>query len=136
MEQKNFLGAGIRFPMQVNPATGRVVMSEGEQSVKESLYLILMTQKGERFTRPEFGSRILSYTFMDTSVTMRNLMARDIQETILKQEPRILAATVNVYPRAEKECLMVDITYQMRENNTTGNMVFPFYLNAAKGETG
>lgn len=136
MEQKNFLGTGIRFPMQVNPTTGRVVMSEGEQSVKESLYLILMTQKGERFTRPEFGSRILSYTFMDTSATMRNLMARDIRETILKQEPRVVSADVEVYSRLEKECLMVDISYQLRDGNVTGNMVFPFYLNVSEEETG
>lgn len=136
MEQKNFLGTGIRFPMQVNPATGRIVMSEGEQSVKESLYLILMTQQGERFTRPEFGSKILSYTFMDTSATMMNLMARDIRETILKQEPRIVSAEVEVYPRLENECLMVDITYQVRESDGAGNMVFPFYLNVLEDKTG
>ena len=69
MKDNSFLGKGIKFPIEINPATGRFVLSEGNKSVKESVYLILMTQKRERWTRPDFGSRILSYTFMDTSAT-------------------------------------------------------------------
>ena len=60
MADKAFLGMGMKFPPQINPATGRFVVSTNEESVKESIYLILMTQKSERFLRPEFGSDLLS----------------------------------------------------------------------------
>jgi hypothetical protein len=129
MDDKAYLGSGIKFPMQVNKATGRVVMSDREVSVKESVYIILMTQRGERFTRLDFGSRIMSYTFMDTSVTRINMMAREIEKTILEQEPRIAQVDVDVEPRLDKGCLIVNIGYILAEGHTRDSVVFPFYLN-------
>jgi hypothetical protein len=129
MDDKAYLGSGIKFPMQVNKATGRVVMSSKEVSVKESVYIILMTQRGERFTRLDFGSRIMSYTFMDTSVTRINMMAREIERTILEQEPRIAQVDVDVEPRLDKGCLIINIGYILVQGHTRDSVVFPFYLN-------
>ena len=130
MEDKAYLGKGIKFPLQINQATGRFVMAEKEESVKESVYIILMTQKEERFTRPDFGSNILSYTFMDTSVTRINVMARELEETILEQEPRISEVDVSIDPQLDKGCLIINIVYTIAESNTQDNLVFPFYLYA------
>ncbi len=130
MEDKAYLGKGIKFPLQINQATGRFVMAEKEESVKESVYIILMTQKEERFTRPDFGSNILSYTFMDTSVTRINMMARELEETILEQEPRISEVDVSINPQLDKGCLIINIVYTIAESNTQDNLVFPFYLYA------
>ena len=130
MEDKAYLGKGIKFPLQINQATGRFVMAEKEESVKESVYIILMTQKEERFTRPDFGSNILSYTFMDTSVTRINMMARELEETILEQEPRISGVDVSIDPQLDKGCLIINIVYTIAESNTQDNLVFPFYLYA------
>lgn len=126
---KAYLGSGLKFPLQVNKATGRAVMSHAEQSVKESVYIILMTQKGERFARRDFGSRLLSYTFMDTSVTRINMMTREIERTILEQEPRISDVDVEVEPKLDKGCLIVNIHYTIAADHTSGSLVFPFYLN-------
>lgn len=135
MEDRAYLGKGIKFPLQINKATGRFVMAQEEESVKESIYIILMTQKEERFTRPDFGSRILSYTFMDTSVTRINMMARELEETILEQEPRVSEVDVSVDPQLERGCLIINIKYTIAESNTQDNLVFPFYLYAeAEGE--
>ena len=130
MEDKAYLGKGIKFPLQINQATGRFVMAEKEESVKESVYIILMTQKEERFTRPDFGSNILAYTVMDTSVTRINMMARELEETILEQEPRISEVDVSVDPQLDKGCLIINIVYTIAESNTQDNLVFPFYLYA------
>ena len=135
MEDRAYLGKGIKFPLQINKATGRFVMAQEEESVKESIYIILMTQKEERFTRPDFGSRILSYTFMDTSVTRINMMARELEETILEQEPRVSEVDVSVDPQLERGCLIINIKYTIAESNTQDNLVFPFYLyTEAEGE--
>lgn len=128
MSQRDFLGQGIKFPIQVNKATGRFMMSTEEESVKESIYLILMTQKTERWVRPEFGSSILSYTFMDTSLTRINMMARELEDTILSQEPRISEVEVTVEPRLSQGCLILNLSYLIATSNTRDNLVFPFYL--------
>lgn len=136
MSERDFLGQGIKFPIQVNKATGRFLMATEEESVKESIYLILMTQKTERWVRPEFGSNILSYTFMDTSLTRINMMARELEDTILSQEPRISQVEVSVEPRLSQGCLIVNLSYLIATSNTRDNLVFPFYLySETEGQT-
>ena len=118
----------MKFPPQVNLATGRIVTSENQQSVKESIYLILMTQKTERLMRPEFGSRAAGYVFEETDPTMLNLMAGEFAADISVNEPRVENVNVNLDYSSKPGCLFVNIEYGIRGENVTENMVFPFYL--------
>lgn len=129
MPSNDFLGKGMKFPPQINKATGRFVTSDLEQSVKESVYIILMTAVGERIMRPDFGSNLASYSFMDVNATTVNLMRRNIVSQITRSEPRISEVTIEVDDRTRPGALLVDITYTIKETNTRDNLVFPFYLN-------
>lgn len=126
---QDFLGSGMKFPPKINPATGRFEVSSGEVSVKESVYLILMTQKTERWIRPDFGSSLMNYTFMDTNTTMLNMMSREIARDLMKQEPRISNVEVSIDANTKPGCLIIQIGYLIRETNVMDNLVFPFYLN-------
>lgn len=128
MEHESFLGTGMKFPPQINRTTGRFVTSDNLESIKESVYIILMTQKTERIFASEFGSRLLSYTFMDTNITALNIMARDLKDTILTQEPRISDVNIDISPDTAGGCLMVYIDYVIADSNAEDNLVFPFYL--------
>lgn len=128
MADKAFLGMGMKFPPQINPATGRFVVSTNEESVKESIYLILMTQKSERFLRPEFGSDLMSYTFMDINLTSVSILKRNITDQLLSQEPRIGDITIETDSTTKPGCLILNIGYTIIESNTRDNLVFPFYM--------
>lgn len=134
MNDRAFLGAGMKFPPQIDPGTGRFMVSEREQSVKESVYLILMTNQGERWLEPGFGSQMMSYTFMDTSPTMLRMMSDELRDLILRQEPRISNIDIDIDPEAKEGCLIVSIEYTVAATNSLENIVFPFYLNAAREE--
>lgn len=129
MEQ-SFLGTGVSFPLQIDPATGRFKMSVGKQSVKESIYLILMTQVTERIARPNFGTQTASYVFMDANLTELTIMKRDLATSIMRQEPRVTNVNIETEMQAQQGYIMVYIDYVLTETNTRDNMVFPFYLNA------
>lgn len=129
-EDKTFLGQGMKFPPQINPATGRFVTVSEEESVKESIYLILMTQQTERPLRPAFGSNIMSYTFMDINVANLNMIARTIREQVVSQEPRISEVHVKMEPGKQRGVILFSIIYTITSTNTKDNFVFPFYLNA------
>ncbi|MDC7295055.1 MULTISPECIES: GPW/gp25 family protein [unclassified Butyrivibrio] len=129
MEQ-TFLGTGVTFPIQIDPATGRFKMSAGKQSVKESVYLILMTQVTERLTRPSFGTRSASYVFMDMNLTELTIMKRELEESVLTQEPRISDVNITTEMQAQQGYILINIDYTLAETNQTDNMVFPFYMNA------
>ena len=126
----SFLGTGMKFPPAVDKATGRFMTVSEEESVKESIYLILMTQTSERLTRPEFGSDIMSYTFMDTGTTMLSIMKRDLTQTILAQEPRVSDVDITTELRDRQGMILVNIDYMVTSTNTPGNLVFPFYLDS------
>ena len=135
MSSKSFLGTGMKFPPQIDPGTGRFSLSSGAQSVRESVYLILMTQRGERWLEPEFGSRILSYTFLDISPTTVTLLTNELRALLLEQEPRISDVQVELDPETREGCLIFNLSYTITETNTRDNLVFPFYLHPGEGET-
>ncbi len=135
MAEKNFDGTGMKFPPQVNSATGRFALSQGMQSVKESVYLILMTGKTERMLRPSFGSRIAEYAFMDMTETRMTLLAGNLRSEILQQEPRISDLEISIEPVQEKGCLLVNISYIAKEEQKRDRLAVPFYLyEASAGE--
>ena len=93
MSDRAFLGTGMKFPPQIDPGTGRFAVSTREQSVRESVYLILMTHQGERWLEPGFGSRMgsnpsvmffstipLRYRYLNNTETEERLRARDLLE--------------------------------------------------------
>lgn len=128
MAEEKFLGTGMKFPPQINPTTGRFTCSSGKESIKESVYLILMTQKTERFMRPEFGSSVMGYVFAQMDATMLNLMAHEIEADIRRSEPRIEQVDIMMDQNSKPGCLFINIDYTIRGENTRENMVFPFYL--------
>ncbi len=127
---QTFLGTGVAFPPQIDPATGRFKMSVGPQSVKESIYLILMTQVTERLTRPSFGTETASYVFMDVSLTELTIMRRDLTNSILAQEPRISNVDITTDMQSQQGYILISIDYTLAATNQRDNLVFPFYLNA------
>ncbi|MBR5969445.1 MAG: GPW/gp25 family protein [Lachnospiraceae bacterium] len=131
---KRFLGTGMKFPPQIDPATGRFATSSEEESIRESVYLILMTQQSERLVRPEFGSGLLAYTFMDMNSGTFAMLSRELTEALSENEPRITNVRINLEPDDRLGRLLIDIHYTVRATHISDNLVFPFYLNAAEEE--
>jgi phage baseplate assembly protein W len=134
MDRNELTGRGMKFPPQIDEATGRFKTSTGAERIKESIYLILMTQKTERWIRPEYGSNIMNYTFLDTNSTMLNLMSMEITRDLTMNEPRIKNVEVGIDAASKEGYLLVSIDYTIREDNTRDNLVFPFYLNLEHDE--
>lgn len=128
MGNRPYLGTGMKFPPQINPATGRIVTASEIASVKESIYLILMTSKTERLTRPDFGSRINAYTFMDIGITQTNILQRELREMILTQEPRVSDVDINIEDQTRQGRLIINIDYEISATHQRDSMVFPYYL--------
>ena len=134
MDMFSNLGQSMKFPPQVDPATGRFVVSSGRDSVRESLYLILMTSVGERLMNPDFGTKMMNYTFMDTSLTMLNIFTSELRNTILEQETRIADVDINVDANSKEGALIINLNYYLVGSDFMDNFVFPFYLNNDSNE--
>lgn len=129
MAEKDYLGRGMKFPPQVNAATGRFVTVSEEDVVRQSLYLILTTQITERPLRPAFGSNLMGYSFMDINQSTVNLVTRMVTEQILRNEPRVEDVRVTADTQSRVGVVLFDISYTVSSTGTQDNLVFPFYLN-------
>ncbi|HSK74532.1 MAG TPA: GPW/gp25 family protein [Pyrinomonadaceae bacterium] len=93
-------GKGISFPPRVG-ADGRIVWSEGEANVRESIRVILMTELNERLYLPEFGGGLNRFLFEPNTATTRQLIRDRITKALNQWEARITVESVSVEPDAQ-----------------------------------
>jgi phage baseplate assembly protein W len=124
---KLFLGVGVSFPLQLDVAHA-VQRAEYEESVRQSILIILGTAPGERLMRPDFGCGIHDLVFENMSVATFGRVQQLVHESLLRLEPRIDVIDVDVRPDSESNVLLIDIEYEVRATNNAFNLVYPFYL--------
>jgi len=124
---KIFLGKGWQFPVAVDGG-GALAVAEYEESVRQSIWVVLGTAKGERVMRPDFGCGIYDMVFGVNSSTAASEAAEEVRDALVSFEPRIDVLNVEVSPGGDGEVLYVSIDYQVRATNTVFNLVYPFYL--------
>ncbi len=131
MTDADFLGRGWKFPVSIKD--GKIVSSEGYDSIRESIMIILGTAKGERVMRPDFGCGINELVFAPNNTSTATLITFYIKEALLKWEPRIELLNVNAEPdETEQNKLIITIDYMVKTTNTRDNLVYPFYLEKGK----
>lgn len=126
--QREYLGVGWKFPLQVTPG-GKIVQARYEQRIEESIYLILNTAKGERVMLPEFGCGIHDLVFAPNNAATLTVVVQTVREALVAYEPRIDVLDINVETAPEElNLLLIRINYRIRANNALGNLVYPFYI--------
>lgn len=90
-------GKGISFPPRIG-ADGRIVWSEGEENIRESIRVILMTELNERLYLPQFGGGLNRFLFEPNTATTRQLIRDRITKALNQWEPRITVDSVSVEP--------------------------------------
>ncbi len=125
---KPFLGVGWGFPVDLD-SKGRFTRAEYEESVRQSIWIILGTAKGERVMRPDFGCGIYDLVFEMNTASTAGRITQAVREALLLFEPRIDVLEVQVTPGGDSnEVLYINIDYQVRATNNVFNLVYPFYL--------
>ena len=125
---KDFLGIGWKFP----PGLDNNFMfkkSQYEEDIKEAIWIILFTSKGERIMRPDFGCDIHNFVFENISSAVLELIKQSITDALLMWEPRITLLEINVSIKdITSGLLIIEIKYIVNVTNNSFNLVYPFYL--------
>ena len=127
MDSKDFLGRGLKFPLQIDPRTGKLAMVSHEEDIAEAIGIIIHTTRGERVMRPEFGSNVSEYAFAPTAFSAKESIAFDIREQLLLQEPRIVDVEVSCQETTALGTIVINVDYTVRSTNNRYNKVYPFY---------
>lgn len=130
---REFLGKGWTFPIAVDERGG-ISLSQYEQKIRQSILLILMTAKGERVMRPDFGCGIHDLVFSVINSSTLTLIQSGVREALVLWEPRIEVLAVEISKeRLGDGILDIGIDYRIRQTNTEFNLVYPFYLLSKEG---
>jgi phage baseplate assembly protein W len=127
----DFPGRGWAFP--VHAEGGHIARAGAAEKIRQSILIILQTAQGERVMLPAFGCRINELVFGPGTATTCSLAELYVKRALDRWEPRIqlLQVTASVDP-LQRNCLLIDMTYQVNQHNQPSNLVYPFYLNKAQ----
>ena len=113
MEAALLYGKGMGFPPRVDPG-GRIVWSEGEDNIRESMRVILMTEPGERLRLPQFGAGLGRFLFEPNIVATHTLIKERINDALKRWEPRIRVEDIEVAAdRVDPQAAIAVITFRL-----------------------
>uniref|UniRef100_A0A832A844 Baseplate assembly protein n=1 Tax=Desulfacinum infernum TaxID=35837 RepID=A0A832A844_9BACT len=109
----------IGWPLLPVPdADGRLRYPSLEESVRQSIRIVLLTQPGELLMRPTFGAGLSRYVHEPNTLSTRRRIHDAVLEALEKWEPRILVDHVLVEAVADKpDRIRVEIVYRLRRTN-------------------
>jgi len=113
MDAARLYGQGMAFPPRVQP-DGSIAWSSGEDNIRQSIRIVLMTEPGERVHLPQFGAGIGRFLHEPNTVTTHTLIAERIRAALARWEARIRVDSVDVAAdRADPNAAIATITYRL-----------------------
>jgi len=129
MAGTDFLGLGWNFPIGLDDGGQIRLAGDGEDGVRQSIWVILGTSPGERQMRPDFGCGIHNMVFGVNNAATASAVAGAVREALTAWEPRIDVLDVYAAPDPSRPSrLLIEINYQVSSTNSRFNLVYPFYL--------
>lgn len=103
---------GWKFPVQVNKQTGKIETVEDNENIRQSIKVILGTQRFERKVVPTFGTDIRSFMFEVVDPIFVSTLKKSITSSLKLWEKHIEDLNVSVNASAGAVSVVkVDIDY-------------------------
>lgn len=113
MDGGQLYGRSMSFPPRVG-ADGRIVWSEGETNIRESIQIILQTAGTERIKLPGFGAGLNSLLFEPNTAATQFQIQDRITKSLQLWEPRISVTDVDVQQDpSDPQSAIATITYKL-----------------------
>jgi uncharacterized protein len=110
----------IGWPFLPVPQGGQLVFPTLEQSVRDSIRIILMTRPGEQLMRPRYGAGLQNFLDEGNTVALRAQIQTTIVQSLQNYENRITVDAVDVDPVAGAPAqVQVQIHYRLLRTNVS-----------------
>lgn len=109
-----------------NPLTNDVSLKFDEESVKESIKNLILTDKGERLMQPLIGGNIRAMLFETNSPGMIKMIQEQVRNTIEEYEPR--AELIDVVVKSSIDDNKIEITIYFYIINIEQPISFSVFL--------
>jgi len=125
----------IKFPINDDPTTNNFfkMTRVTKDAFSSDLLLLLLTQVGERYYNPNYGTNLLKYIFEPSDDITPKEIEREIKQTVSKYIPELTISNVLFYDSitdtslGENEILMnIKFTYNEGVFSETGELELKF----------
>ena len=101
----------ISMSFQVNPITSDIIGVKNDTAIARSIRNLVLTTPGERFFNPDLGSGVSKVLFETIDEISSSVIRDEIEETIIRFEPRVKLEDVRVKPNYDNHEFDVTVTY-------------------------
>ena len=86
----------ITYPLKDNSVTNQFLGTNviTKESYSSNLILLLLTQIGERYYNPEYGTNLLKYVFEPNDALTSSEVEKEIKDTVSKYIPEVTITSV------------------------------------------
>ena len=103
----------ISMSFEVNPINNDMIGIKNSTAIARSIRNLVLTVPGERFFNEDLGSRVSEILFDNLDEISASAIRDEIEETIIKYEPRVKLEDVKVKPNYDNNEFDVTITYDI-----------------------
>jgi len=122
----------VNWPLLGLPdSEGRLGYPSLEESVRQSVKIILQTSPGERLMRPGYGGGLERFLHEPNTLTTRRQIRDLVSASLERWEPRLLLDRVDVWEVEEHpDRVRIEIVYRLRRTNAAQQMGITLELEA------
>ena len=99
-----------------NPNTNDVDRLFDEEAIKRSVRNLILTNRNERFFRPNINGGIRSLLFEPATPVTATLIQQQILDVLAENEPRVTVIDVTVKTSPDQNAFDVSIVFRIRNN--------------------
>ncbi len=105
-----------------HPVTKDLARVKNEQSIKQALKNIILTNYNERFYQPTIGSSVYASLFEPNDVILRENLKAAIENAVRFHEPRVTLISVDIYNYSEEDRVAVNIVFAIINSPQVQNL--------------
>ena len=103
----------ISMSFEVNPINNDIIGVKNDTAIARSIRNLIFTVPGERFFNEYLGSRVSEVLFDNLDEISASAIRDEIEETIIKYEPRVKLKDIRVKPDFDNYTFDVTIVYDI-----------------------
>jgi len=103
----------ISMSFEVNPINADIIGVKNDTAIARSIRNLVLTTPGERFFNENLGSGVSKVLFDLVDEISSSVIRDEIEETIIKYEPRVKLEDVKVKPDYDNNEFNVTISYDI-----------------------
>ena len=103
----------ISMSFEVNPINADIIGVKNDTAIARSIRNLVLTTPGERFFNEDLGSGVSKVLFDTLDDISSSVIKDEIEETIIRFEPRVKLEDVRVKPNYDNNEFDVTVTYNV-----------------------